>query len=231
MNVEEQRRLGVRLATEANAPKTLAAIKDVNSCYDTILQTAAEELGVDKLTSYLLENDPEWAFHALLSVSDIGNKREALIEKSSGISSKFIQTESRELTETITATVSGLTLYLAPGCSFSGSFTLLWQDQSGNTQPQTAYPNAGDWVWSKYLSISVNRQDTLYGSKCALPNAPIQSGDIIWMLVGPSGSANGSYDTGFRFKYDPTSSNVVQIDATGGADNPSFTLHQAVKAG
>ena len=229
MNVEDQRKLGVRIATEADAPKTLAAVKDVNSCFDTILKTAADEIGLDKLTSILNENEPEWAFQALINLPDLGDKRDALVANAGEFSSNFIKPATLAETEEISGTVSGLSLYLATGCSYSGAFTLLWQDRSGNVQPQTAYPNAGDWKWSQYLSISVNRQGYLYGTDCKLPNAPISPGDTLWMLVGPSGSANGSYDTGFRFKYDPNAG-TIRIDTTGGADNPNFTLHNSSAA-
>lgn len=55
MNVDEQRRLGVRLEKEGDGPKTLAAVKTLNSTFEDILKVAVNEIGVDKLMSYLEE--------------------------------------------------------------------------------------------------------------------------------------------------------------------------------
>ena len=51
MHFDEQRKTALRLAKEAGAEKTLAAIKNLDACYETILKTAAEEVGFEKLVS------------------------------------------------------------------------------------------------------------------------------------------------------------------------------------
>jgi hypothetical protein len=81
MKFEDQRKLGVKLASKYHAPKTLEMLKDTKNCYEDILKTAASEVGVEKLVKVLLENDPTWALQTLRHVPNLGSHETALIAK------------------------------------------------------------------------------------------------------------------------------------------------------
>lgn len=207
MHFEEQRKLGVRLAKEHGAEKTLAAIKDPNSCYTDILETAASEVGMDKLVSVLKENDPIWATQALTVFSDLGDHHSDLAANSVPIN----------------GTASSLELYLASGAAFEASFTMYWfTPGSGIQQPMAGTPDTSQWVWSINLSIAINRSDTVACKDFALENSPLNPGDTVWMVV--STAAGNRFDTGFRFTYEPNGA-AVRIDTTGAVASPNFSIN------
>src|SRR5260370_7129458 len=80
-NGEDQRRIGMKLASEVGATKTLAIITDPNSSYESILKSAASEVGVDKLASAILQNHPMWAGEALRFVPNLPNYPDPLIKR------------------------------------------------------------------------------------------------------------------------------------------------------
>ena len=53
MNFEQQRMFAGTLAEKANAPMTLAALRDPETCFEGILTTALTEVGADRLVAYL----------------------------------------------------------------------------------------------------------------------------------------------------------------------------------
>jgi hypothetical protein len=81
MKISEQRNLGISLAKEANAAKTLQILENTTSCYKDILNTAMDELGLEKLCTYLVKGDPIWSYQALRNINDLGTHRDVLIKK------------------------------------------------------------------------------------------------------------------------------------------------------
>lgn len=209
MKFEEQRKLGVRLAKEAGATKTLEAIKDPNVCYGEILKTAADEVGMDKLVSVLRENNPIWATQALTAFHDLGEFHSDLAGNSVPISGD----------------ASSLELYLISGAAFDASFTMYWYTPgSGSQQPMAGTPDASKWKWSINLSIAINRSYTMNCKDFALEKSPLNPGDTVWMVV--STAAGNRFDTGLRFTYQPNGA-AVRIDTWGGAANPKFGIHKS----
>ena len=207
MNVEEQRKLGLRLAIEAGAEKTVAAIKDTNMCYGDILKTAADEIGMEKLVSILGESDPIFASQAMTAFPDAG-------EHLSALEANSISTSGN---------ISSLELYLVSGAAFEASFTMYWYSPgSGIQQPQTGTPDSSQWKWSNNLSISINRSAQLDCTDFALPNSPLKPGDTVWMVV--STAAGNRFDTGLRFTYQPEAGNM-RIDTWGAVASPHFGIH------
>lgn len=207
MHFDEQRKTALRLAKEAGAEKTLEAIKNPEACYGEILQTAAEEVGMDKLVSILKDNDPIFATQALTHLPDLGEN--------------FAVLEANSIANS--GNISSLELYLISGAAFEAYFTMYWfTPGSGIQQPQTGTPDTSQWKWSQKLSISINRSDTLDCKDFALPNSPLNPGDTVWMVV--STAADNRFDTGLRFTYQPGAGNV-RIDTWGAVASPNFGIH------
>jgi hypothetical protein len=180
MNAEQQRRLGMKLAVQADAPKTLAVIKDTNSSYEDIFNTAVSEIGAEKLAS-LIEGEPEWAHKARLFVPDLDGQRDALVQASAGYKDNPLEaeiaTDSFAGAAAAVSTGSSLELYEISGAAFECQFTMYWRDSNGNVQPSFGTPDQSQWKWSRKLSISINRSDMLYCQDFAPPDSPIQKGD------------------------------------------------------
>jgi len=226
MNAAEQRRLGVKLAVKADAPKTLAVIKDTTSSYEDILATAVCEIGAEKLAS-MLESEPEWAHYALLFVPDLGEGRDALVQASSAYKENIRQAAAArsgaESFAPAVTLVSSLELYEISGAAFECQFTMYWRDANGNIQPNFGTPDQSQWKWSQKLSIAINRSAVLDCGSFALPNSPLNKGDEVWMVVQII--CGGLYDTNLRFVYDPAAGNA-RIDTWGASVAPNFGLHQ-----
>jgi hypothetical protein len=229
MEINGQRAMAIRLATEAEAPRTLAILKsDEYGDVSAVLKTASEEVGLDKLVPAIINSYPAWAGEALRFLPDLGSYRQSLIdalpkhEKPAGLVNF-----AAAVPEDATA-VKSLTLYLAPGAALVASFTMFWQHQGVN-YPEAVAPDLGQWDWSGDLSIAINRSATISCSDFAAPNAnrnfpgaPLAPGDVVWMMER---SCSTNFDTGFRFVYQPNGRDI-QIDVTGGALTPSFSIHQ-----
>ena len=75
----KQRQIGEQLASQLGANKTLSQIKNQNSGYKEIFNTAVAEVGMDKFVHYVLQNNPIWAHNVLRYVPNLGQYREAII--------------------------------------------------------------------------------------------------------------------------------------------------------
>ena len=229
MNAEEQRRLGVKLAVKADAPKTLAVIKDTNSSYEDIFNTAVSEIGAEKLALFL-QNEPELAHKALLLVPDLDGARDILVKASSAYKENAIQVETEPAAATRAFVAAGVTsigsleLYEIAGAAFECKFTMYWRDSNGNIQPNAGTPDHSQWKWSQKLSIAINRAAILDCSSFALPNSPLNKGDEVWMVVQIV--CGGLYELrNLSFIYDPAAGNG-RIDTWGIKDAPNFGLYQ-----
>ena len=144
MKTNEQRTLGLKLATALGAVKTQEIIKNANSNFETILKTASTEISVDKFVSTVLEGPPEWAYQALRSVPNLSNdNRDALIRKAAeeplsavhtlrlvndvGSHSKALSQKAGALAAT-QGEISGF--YLNNKGSYNCEFTMYWSNAS-----------------------------------------------------------------------------------------------------
>ena len=81
MNFEQQRMFAGTLAEEANAPMTLAALSDPETCFEGILTTAFAEIGADRLVAYLQRGDAIWSYQALRCLPALEAYRPVLLKK------------------------------------------------------------------------------------------------------------------------------------------------------
>ena len=81
MNFEQQRMFAGILAEEANAPMTLAALRDPETCFEGILTTAFAEIGADRLVAYLQRGDAMWSYQALRCLPALEAYRSVLLKK------------------------------------------------------------------------------------------------------------------------------------------------------
>lgn len=223
----DQRKIAMRLAEENNAPQTLSVIKDPNSTYASILASAASEIGLDRLTQILLENDPIWAHNALLDVPDLGLDRAVLIRKAGELVER-----SNQRTENVAAAalegglplVSAIELYLAPGAAFEAKFTMFWFSAPNVIQPWTGTPDPSKWQWSIKLSIAINRSWEMKCSEFALPGSPLAPGDTAWMNVDiVCGSQYQLNRPPFLFTYQPDAPSM-RINTWGVVTGPQFGI-------
>ena len=81
MNFEQQRMFAGTLAENANAPMTLAALRDPETCFEGILTTALTEVGADRLVAYLQRGDAMWSYQALRCLPALEAYRPVLLKK------------------------------------------------------------------------------------------------------------------------------------------------------
>jgi hypothetical protein len=207
--VDLERQVGIKLAHELSAPKTAAAIEDVNRCYGDIFKTAAAEIGVDRLVSGVIDSgQPSWAQHALAYLPDLSkSQQEALAQKAS----------------VIIGPAGSLELYLAPGAAFEAWFTMFWRNKpDGYILPNAATPDEKKWKWSMRLSIAINRSDCISIPDFAIENAPIEIGATCWMVVQVVGGPRREL-TSHRFTYQPGGPNR-RFNTKGVVNSPKFCL-------
>lgn len=231
MEINEQRSTAIRLATEMDAPRTLAILKsDEYRDVSAVLKTAADEVGLDKLVPAILNSYPAWAGEALLFLPDLGCHRKDLVDAlcTNEAATGSVNFAAAALPGDGTP-VRSLTLYLAGGAAMVAKFTMFWMHQ-GQTYPQAVAPDLGQWDWSNDLSIAINRSATIsckdFGAAAPnrnFPGAPLSPGDVVWMVER---SCSTNFDTGFRFVYQPNGKDI-QIDVVGGALTPSFSIDQS----
>lgn len=231
MEINGQRSTAIRLATELEAPRTLAILKsDQYRDVCAVLKTAADEVGLDKLVPAIINSYPAWAGEALRFLPDLGSYRQNLVDAlpKHEAPTGLVNFAAAAVPEDAIA-VRSLALYLAPGAAMDALFTMFWMHQ-GVTYPQTVAPDLGQWAWSIELSIAINRS---YRMSCTdfaapapdrnFPGAPLAPGDVVWMMER---SCSTNFDTGFRFVYQPNGRDI-QIDVVGGALTPSFSIDQS----
>ncbi len=225
MDHDEQRLFGVKLTRTSGVDwqKTQAAIESKNSCFESILQTAAAEGGVDALVSQVLQGPPEWAYNTLRYVPNLGQHRDTLLKKAAedrewalhalrlvpdlGNRRDLLVRSAGQLAQT-NGNISGMSLLDQGG--YDCKWTLYWTN-NGVIQPKNAYPDGG-WNWSSVLLLgqSSGRIDL---STFALPNAPLQAGNEVWMYM----YVYGGYDieSPIHFTYDPNTPGTATFTSSG----------------
>ncbi len=218
MTVEEQRRLGAKLAVQLDARKTLDIIKDTSSSYGEIFRSAADELGTDKLASLVLEqNEPSWALAVLRHVPEIDDYRQALITKSAPLQESMKRADP-SVPESTLGNITAFELDVVVGASYSAYFTMYWQTDPNVIEPKTGYaPNTPPYKWSG--EVLVGQSATNICKYFALPKAPLHVGNTVWMVV--EGCGGGWYYTQYKFTYDPLGDTAV-ISASGGTVSARF---------
>lgn len=91
--MQNQRLVAAKLARQFNAPKTLAIINDEtkNSPLDTILKSAVDEVGIDKVISVILDSEYNyWALGALRYLPDLGPYEPSLRKKVGIVSNPLV---------------------------------------------------------------------------------------------------------------------------------------------
>jgi hypothetical protein len=241
MKTNEQRALGLKLATALGAVKTQEAIKNGN--FESILKTASTEIGLDKLVSSVLEGPAEWAYQTLRSVPNLNNEnRNALLRKAAEDPLSSVHTlrlindlgsHGKALSEragALAATqgeISGF--YLNNKGSYNCEFTMYWSN-AGKTQPaEGSQPR--DWVWTKKLMVG---QDTkAICSDFALPgtgkkypdpqpNSPLAVGNEVWIYLWVQ--AGSDIESPLRFTYNPNTSNYAWFTSSGCTQNDALGL-------
>ena len=218
MTVEEQRKLGIVLAGNAGAPKTLALIKDINSRYEDIFRSGIEELGIEKVAPLILEyNNPDWALSALRNSTDAGEFTEPLIKLASSLHDNIVDPGNTTSFDDMKK-ISSFQLDVVAGASYAASFTMYWYSPVNGPLPQTNYPNSAAYKFSGQIPVGQSTSQPC--SYFQLPMAPLNPNDTVWMVVALCGGS--WYATGTRYTYDPTSTCKAIISAAGGLASPVF---------
>lgn len=235
MEINEQRALAIRLATKFEAPCTLEVLKsDQYHDVATVLQTAASEVGLDKLVPVIVNSYPAWAGEALRFLPDLGSHRKDLVDALSTHEAAAPSLVSMSATALAADPIAirSLELYLAPGAAMVAQFTMFWM-HDGQLYPQAVTQDLTQWKWSEDLSIAINRQAIISCVDFAaaapgrnFPGAPLSPGDVVWMVER---SCSRNFDTNFRFVYQPNGRDI-QIDIVGTALAPSFSIDQSSQA-
>jgi hypothetical protein len=225
-----QRRIGLSLAESENAAKTSQAISDPDCCFEDILTTAADEIGIDKLAAHVLNNDPEWAYRTLRHVPDLGSHRDALIAKAAespewalhtlrfvpdlGSSQGLVESRAGVLAQS-QGNISGFNL-LDQGW-YNYAFTMYWIHQGVEYGPDL--PN------KKYAAEISGGGGPAQAPCLYFPDDPrtLQAGDSVWMFNWIRASTTDC-ESALRFTYDPTTTNYAYFTATGSVDSPSLAL-------
>ena len=226
MNFDDQRKLGVKLATQYNAPKTLALIKDPNSCYAAILNTAASEVGLDKLVPVLLDNDPFWAAQALRSLPNLGQYELELQHKAGSLMQADLTNRAMALPNKLPQ-VSELKLHLKAGSGYAiNQWTIYWftppMPPAKDWEPMNGTSDSGKW--HRIDGPSLGDDNTALVSSFALPLSALNPGDTITIVVDIMGNPTPWSLTNQYFTYNPTIAQGGEIVASGTVDNPGFDL-------
>jgi hypothetical protein len=240
MNHDEQRLFGIKLTKTSGVDwqKTQSAIESKTSCYESILQTAAAEVGIDALVSQVLQGPPEWAYNTLRFVPNLGQYRDPLLKKAAedrefalhalrlvpelGNNRDMLTKSAGALAQT-NGNISGMSLLDQGG--YDCKWTLYWT-HNGVTQPKAAYPDGG-WKWSDVLLLGQS-SGRINLSTFALPKAPLVAGNEVWMYM----YVYGGYDieSPIHFTYDPNTTATANFTSSGTttSDNLGFNGITAV---
>jgi hypothetical protein len=219
MNPEEQRKVGLRLAKAAGATNTQAAIMNDDFCYEDILKTAADEVGVDSLVSNVLQGDPLWAYHTLRHVPGLGAGRDRLLEKAAetpevaAYTVRYVpdlgsQREAiTEAAKPYAISIGNISaMYLLDQGGFNCAFTMLWTN-NGQSEPK----KGADKKWSPTLLLGQSAKE-----KCsffALPDSPLEPGNEVWMYAWVQAGTDN--DSLLRFTYDPNVTTTAEFTISG----------------
>jgi hypothetical protein len=219
MNLEEQRDLGIKLATELGAAKTLAALNDKDVCFKDILPTAAAEIGMDKFVSIILQNDPSWAAKTLASVPNLGDYRNQLVKKAAENETAALDAlrnagDLGDHQELIAASVGsfGATqgdiagFVLLDQGGYNCEFTMYWSN-NGVTYPT----DNSKAVWSDKIMLGQSTNKKC--SEFATADYPLQPGNEVWMYMWVQ--AGKDIESPLRFTYNPNTSNYAYFTSSG----------------
>ena len=226
MNFDEQRKLGVKLASQYDAPKTMAMLKDPNACYADILQTATEEIGVDNVLAQVLQGPAQWAQNAYLAIPNLGSSQDAIVEKATDFASPVESAEAPSFEDVSAARPNGggdpiaisrmnLNCQAIVVCNWS----LNWTD-AGEDQPKKNYPDWNKWLWTDNI--------TQYKSSGAINltkfsqhvNLPLNKGDQVWMWVYVQAGYDVHDKNLFSFVYDPGTTACANLILSGTTSGP-----------
>jgi hypothetical protein len=220
MDTQEQRKDALKLAIQANAPKTQAIIKEPNSTIETILKTAEAEVGLDKLIPIILENYPYWALGALRFLPNLGKYEAPLREKARIVflpASVDAPTAANTASEaTGLPTIDTFEMYLSCGMGYDAHFTMWYFTP----------PFSNTWTVSDKISggfIPVCQSQTQKCTFFSMPKNPLKAGDTVMMVLGIAGNKDW-VTTNILFTYDPNNLYTAQIDCHGQTLNPYFTF-------
>lgn len=210
MKLDTHRRRGLELAKKFGAAKTLEAIKDKEFCYQSILETALDEGGADKLVSVLQESDPFWAQNALRYLDLSDEHRNRLLDQAT------VNIGERK----------GLHIHLIAGAAYFGWMTMYWRNPGGiYTLPNAATSDPNAWKWSIMLRASVSSEYNQWGADCsyfAIDNAPVQPGATCWMVVKID-TVDAPWElTQYTFTYNPSSLENLEVNSWGAIRSPNF---------
>ncbi|MEM7573989.1 MAG: hypothetical protein AAF433_13865 [Bacteroidota bacterium] len=242
MNYDKQRRQGVRAAIAARADQTLAAIRDLNNCYGTIMKTAIEETSVETLVEHVLDNDPEWAYRMLTLFPDLDpHHRKQLVAKTAegeeaAISTLRFVPHLEDHEETMLTQAAGKLAHsmgeisafsLIDQAWYNAEFTVFWVDQ-GQVQPAATIPKSqwGKWKWSEKLSggggtVKMNISEFAVEDKDGNTVAP-QPGNEVWMYMWVQ--AGDDFESPLRFTYNPNTEATANFTATGTTKSTRLSL-------
>lgn len=222
MTVEDQnqRKDGVKFATELKAPKTLEVIKDPTKGIDAILQSVVSEVGIDKVVPIILESKyPYWALGALRYIPNLGKYEEPLRKKAGILSLSTDNKVHKNHAQGVAAggnlpRINAFSLYVACGAGYCSNFTMYyftppfqneWRGNNSN--------NTGSY---KCICVSAVSAPCVNFS---IPETPLTAGDTVMMVMGIE--AGPWYQTGVWFTFDPNANVTAAITGHGQTFNPS----------
>ena len=182
----------------------------------------------------MLESDPEWASEMLQHIPNLGDHRDALLKKAATSPSsalhalRFVDDVGSHHQNLVLAAGAGAAslgnisaIHLKDSGGFDCQFTMYWTN-AGKPQPQTGYPNSGEWVWSSTLLLG--QSQTMACRNFALNNAPLEPGDEVWIYVSVKGGKDAN--SPLRFTYDPTTVNCAEFTISGTTTDNSLGYSQ-----
>jgi hypothetical protein len=227
MNQEEKIKLNRIVSADPQAPRTLALFNEPDSCDNDIqiLKAAVAEAGLDKVVPVILQGDPAWSLHMLKNVPNLGAYKDPLEKKAAEM---YLGKEPIFTAEAAAASLSHinqLEMYVDGGAGFGAWFTMYWFTppfvSPAHWQPMAGTPSSGSWVQSSKVLVGAGQ--TLNCSSFALTTSPLNSGDIVVMLINIAGNGAGWINTGFFYRYDPNVNMIGRIETWGGVDTPKFS--------
>jgi hypothetical protein len=225
---DEHRQAGAQAAKNAGAAKTAALIGNGTSTFAEILKTATAEIGVDAVVSQLLAGPAVWAHMALAYIPDLGDRREALLNKASeapegvrspGVPTALVSQAAAPQAQAASATTMGgplssMHFYNAMGAITS--VTVEWMH--GQIQPTQFYPDWNTWWWHTGITAGCDCDLPINQIQQQVPNAPLSNGDTVWIYVFVDGGTALDGRTalpGYTFTYDSGSTVKASFRAWG----------------
>lgn len=219
MNTQNQRKDALKLALQANATKTAEIIKEENSSLESIIKSAADEIGVDKLVPIILDKYPSWSLGALRYVPGIGKYETALKEKARlvvlpsthGAGTKAMTAEAPQGLPSIDT----LEMYVACGAGYVAYFTMWYFTPPFSNSWIVSNINSGDYK-------PVCQGETQKCEFFSMTDNPLQEGDTVMLVLAIAGNKDWQ-PSNIQFTYSSKTLYTGEIDCHGQTLNPSFT--------